>query len=214
MLQEHKKDKKRPKESKRLTRRTFLKSMSVSSVGVAALKGEGIVGQLRAAGMISSEKIIGPGSFTAEFLVNGKKLSAVIEPATTLADVLRDHLKLTGTKIGCNRGACGACTVILDGKTVSSCMTLAVDAVGLPIQTIEGLAEDLDHLHPVQEAFIEQDAMQCGFCTSGMIMSCKNLLDHTPSPSDEEIKTAVSGNLCRCGTYPNVFKAVKSAAKK
>jgi aerobic-type carbon monoxide dehydrogenase small subunit (CoxS/CutS family) len=214
MPREHKKVNQGSKKSTRLTRRTFLKSMGVSSVGVAAVKGEGLVGKLRAAGIISEEKIIGPGALMAEFLVNGKKLKTEIEPQATLADVLRDHLKLTGTKIGCNRGACGACTVILDGKSASSCLTLAVDAIGLPIQTIEGLAENLDKLHPLQDAFIEHDAMQCGFCTSGMIMSSKDLLDHNPSPSDEEIKTAVSGNLCRCGTYPNVFKAVKSAAKK
>ncbi len=129
-----------------------------------------------------------------------------------LVDVIRDHLQLTGTKIGCNRGACGACTVILNGRTVNSCLVFAVDAIDVPIQTIEEISADhpdklLDRL---QAAFIEHDAMQCGFCTSGMLMSCRDLLIHNPAPTEQEIKLAVSGNLCRCATYPNVIKAVKS----
>jgi aerobic-type carbon monoxide dehydrogenase small subunit (CoxS/CutS family) len=131
-----------------------------------------------------------------------------------LVEAIRDYLHLTGTKIGCNRGACGACTVILDGKSVASCMTLALDAVGKPIETIEGLEKSKEKLHPLQEAFIEHDALQCGFCTSGMIMSAKHLLDKTRTPNSQEIKEAVSGNLCRCGTYPHVFNAVETAAKK
>jgi aerobic-type carbon monoxide dehydrogenase small subunit (CoxS/CutS family) len=131
-----------------------------------------------------------------------------------LVDAIRDHLNLSGTKIGCNRGACGACTVILDGKAVAACMTLALDAVGKTIGTIEGLEESKDKLHPIQEAFIEHDAMQCGFCTSGMIMSAKHLLDEKKSPTQAQIKNAVSGNLCRCGTYPHVFQAIETASKK
>lgn len=205
---------KKKDDTPKLSRRTFIKSVGISSVGVAAAKGEGMVGQLQRAGILEKDKIIGAGKIKVSFQVNGKMVKAEIEPRTMLVDVIRDHLNLTGTKIGCNRGACGACTVILNGKAVASCMTLALDAAGKPIETIEGLEDSLDKLHPIQEAFIEHDALQCGFCTSGMIMSSKHLLDKTKSPTDEQIKDAVSGNLCRCGTYPNVFKAIETAAKK
>jgi len=206
--------KKRSKSDATISRRDFLKSVGVSSVSLAALDGEGLVGKLKYAGVLPQERILGPGRFQARFQVNGKEWIAEIEPRTTLVEVLRDHLHLTGTKIGCNRGSCGACTIILNGRIVNSCLTLAVDAVGLPIQTIEGLAESTDQLHPLQKAFIENDAMQCGFCTSGMIMSCLDLLNHNPTPADQDIRLAVSGNLCRCATYPNVFRAVNRVAKK
>jgi aerobic-type carbon monoxide dehydrogenase small subunit (CoxS/CutS family) len=202
------------KNTPKLTRRTFIKSIGISSVGVAAVRGEGMVGQLQKAGILQKDTIIGPGKITVSFQVNGKSIRTQIEPRTMLAEAIRDCLHLTGTKIGCNRGACGACTVILAGKAVASCMTLALDAVGKPIETIEGLEQSKNKLHPLQDAFIEHDALQCGFCTSGMIMSAKHLLDKTKSPTSEEIKNAVSGNLCRCGTYPHVFKAVETAAKK
>ncbi len=198
----------------KLSRRTFLKSIGVSSVSAAAAKGSGVVNQMENAGILEKDKIVGPGKVKVTFVVNGKTVPVTIEPRTTLADALRDFLHLTGTKIGCDRGACGACTVIMDGMAVTACMTLALDAVGRSIETIEGLALGTDKLHPLQEAFINEDAMQCGFCTSGMIMSTKHLLDHNSKPSLEDIKTAVSGNLCRCGTYPHVFKAVENAAKK
>jgi len=198
----------------KLTRRTFIKSVGISSVGVASVKGEGMLGQLQKAGILQKDTIIGPGKINVTLQVNGKNISTQIEPRTTLAEVLRDYLHMTGTKIGCNRGACGACTVILGGNAVPSCMTLALDAIGKPIETIEGLEESMEKLHPLQDAFIEHDALQCGFCTSGMIMSAKHLLDKTKTPTSEDIKEAVSGNLCRCGTYPNVLKAVETAAKK
>lgn len=196
-----------------ISRRSFLKGMGVTSVGVASFPGEGLLARLRRAGVLPpEERILGPDAVEITLNVNGKMLKTKIEPRMTLADVLREHLQLTGTKIGCDRGACGACTVIMGNKTVASCMTLAVDAVGLPIETIEGLAST-GALHSVQEAFIAQDALQCGFCTSGMIMSCKHLLDTNPNPTDEDIRVATSGNLCRCGTYPNVFEAVKAVSK-
>jgi xanthine dehydrogenase YagT iron-sulfur-binding subunit len=205
---------KKRKNSPKLTRRNFLKSISATSVGVAAVRGEGMVGQLEKAGILEKDQIVGPGMVTATFVVNGHEQSLQIEPRTTLAEAIRDYLNLTGTKIGCDRGSCGACTVLLDGIPVNSCMTLALDAIGLPIETIEGIEKDENTLHPLQEAFIAHDALQCGFCTSGMIMSSKGLLDKNANPSAEEIKSAVSGNLCRCGTYPHVFKAVETAAKK
>lgn len=201
------------KTSSGVSRRTFLKGMGLSSAGVVAISGDGLVGRLRAAGILPPDRLIGPGAIEVEFIINGKKMKSTIEPRTTLADVLREKLGLTGTKIGCNRGACGACTVILAGQSVCSCMTLAIDAVGQPIETIEGLSGN-GALHPLQDAFIEHDALQCGFCTSGMIMSAKHLLDTRPSPTKEQIRKGVSGNLCRCGTYPHVLQAVESAAKK
>ena len=145
--------------------------------------------------------------------INGKNRSVFVEPRTTLAKVLRIQLNLTGTKLGCERGACGACTVILDGKIVNSCMTLALDADGLSVQTIEGLAEG-NELHAIQKSFIKHDALQCGFCTSGMVMSSKDLLDENPEPTSEDIKNAISGNICRCGTYPKVFEAIEAVARE
>lgn len=162
---------KKSHDNPKLSRRTFLKSVGVSSVGVAAAKGEGVVGKLQKAGLLEKDKIVGPGKIILSLMVNGQQVNTEIEPRTTLVDVIRDKLDLTGTKIGCDRGACGACTVIMDGKIVNSCMTLALDAAGRKIETIEGLVKDINHLHPLQEAFIEEDAMQCGFCTSGIIMS-------------------------------------------
>jgi carbon-monoxide dehydrogenase small subunit/xanthine dehydrogenase YagT iron-sulfur-binding subunit len=130
----------------------------------------------------------------------------------TLAEALRGPIGLTGTKIACNRGACSACTVWLDGTPVASCMILAIDVGDRSITTIEGLA-DGEQLHPMQAAFIEHDAMQCGFCTPGLVMSCAALVERNPDPSSEDVKTAISGHLCRCGTYQNVIAATMAAAK-
>ena len=146
-------------------------------------------------------------------LVNGKRHQVLIESRDTLLDVLRKHLDLTGTKRGCDEGTCGACTVIMDGKAVYSCITLAVECEDKTIETIENLSQD-GRLHPVQQAFIEHDAFQCGFCTPGQILSVKALLDRTPHPGDQDIKRAVSGNICRCGAYPNIIQAAVSAAEK
>jgi len=143
--------------------------------------------------------------------INGANVTLLIDPATTLADVLREHLQLTGTKIGCDRGACSACTVWIDGEVAASCMTFALDVRGKKITTIEGLAQD-GRLHPIQQAFIEHDAMQCGFCTPGMVMSCAALVEHDPNPGLDDVKKAISGHLCRCGTYNNIFKAVMSTS--
>ncbi len=144
-------------------------------------------------------------------LVNGEVRTALADPATTLVEFLRDALGLTGTKIGCDRGACSACTVWLDGEVAASCMTLAFDAREHNITTIEGLSRE-GQLHPVQQAFIEHDALQCGFCTPGMVMSCAHLVDKNPHCTLDDVQTAISGHLCRCGTYPNIFKATLAAA--
>jgi aerobic-type carbon monoxide dehydrogenase small subunit (CoxS/CutS family) len=145
--------------------------------------------------------------------INGKKVSVLVEPRTTLAELIRDRLKLTGTKVICNQGDCGGCTVLMNGKAVFSCHLLALDAAGTEITTIEGLLSK-GKLHPVQEAFAEHDGMQCGFCTPGQIMSAQAILIKNPNPSKEEILDGMSGNLCRCAAYPNILKSVVAAAEK
>jgi aerobic-type carbon monoxide dehydrogenase small subunit (CoxS/CutS family) len=154
----------------------------------------------------------GPGPEPIVLRVNGLERSLEVEPRTTLAEALRDSLSLTGTKVACDRGACSACTVWLDGKTVCACMILAIDVGGRKVTTIEGLAQG-DDLHPVQAAFIEHDALQCGFCTPGMVMSCAALLERDPRPTADDVNTAISGHICRCGAYPHIVEATLAAAK-
>lgn len=144
--------------------------------------------------------------------VNGRRISAVVEPRMTLADFLREELGLTGTKLGCEHGVCGSCTVLWDGAAVRSCLVLAAQADGAKITTIEGLATD-GTLHPVQQAFWEAHALQCGFCTPGMVLTAVALLAENPNPSEEEIREALSGNLCRCTGYQNIVRAVQLAAR-
>lgn len=144
--------------------------------------------------------------------VNGAVREIDLEPRVTLLDALRERLGLTGTKKGCDQGACGACTVLADGKRVLSCLTLAVACEGRDITTIEGLSDDGD-LHPVQQAFIARDAFQCGFCTPGQIMSAVALLAEGRAGSDAEIREFMSGNICRCGAYPNIVAAIRDAAE-
>jgi len=145
--------------------------------------------------------------------VNGKIHELQVKPWATLLEILRDDLGLTGTKEGCGLGECGACTVIMDGKTVNSCLVLAPEADEKEIITIEGLAQG-DKLHPIQEAFMEQGGLQCGFCTPGIILSTKALLDENPKPTDEEIRRGIAGNFCRCTGYTKIFESVKAAAQK
>ncbi|MFO7814154.1 MAG: (2Fe-2S)-binding protein [Halanaerobiales bacterium] len=145
--------------------------------------------------------------------VNGEKRELDVKPETRLLDLIRDDLGLTGTKEGCGKGECGACTVIMDNKVVASCLVLAAQADGAEIMTIEGLGSK-EKLHPLQQAFIEKGAVQCGFCIPGMIMSSKKLLDKNINPSDEEIKRGLSGNICRCTGYVKIIDAVKEAAHK
>ncbi len=139
--------------------------------------------------------------------VNGDIYEVMVEPGKTLLEVIRDDLELTGTKEGCGTGDCGTCMVIMDGKAVNSCLVLAVDVRGREILTIEGLAEGTK-LHPIQGAFIEHGAIQCGFCSPGMIMSAKALLDENPSPTEEEVRTSIAGNLCRCTGYAKIVEAI------
>ena len=144
--------------------------------------------------------------------INNKEYEVAVQPNQTLVDLLRYELRLTGTKKGCGTGDCGSCTVIMDGKPVNSCLVLAVQANGRKITTIEGL-ESEEGLHPLQKAFTEKGAIQCGFCSPGMILSSKSLLDKNPKPTEEEIRRAISGNLCRCTGYQKIVDAVKSVTE-
>ena len=146
------------------------------------------------------------------FTINGQSQTLTIQPWRTLLEVIREDLQLTGTKEGCGQGECGSCTVIMGGKTVNSCLVPAVEADGQEIITIEGLSNG-DVLHPIQEAFMEHSGMQCGFCTPGMIMSAKGLLDRNPKPSEEEIREGIAGNFCRCTGYTKIVESIDAAAK-
>ena len=147
-----------------------------------------------------------------ELIINGESYAVSVKPNETLLDVIRDKVGLTGTKKGCDTGQCGACTVLLEGKPVPSCLVLAVDAKGKEIQTIEGLAVD-GRLHPVQEAFVKQGAVQCGYCTPAMILTAKAFLDTNSNPTEQEIKEAIAGNLCRCTGYVKIVQAIASVAE-
>ena len=146
------------------------------------------------------------------FNLNGESVQVEIEPHLTLLQLLRDKLELTGTKEGCGMGECGACTVLLDGKTVNSCIFPAIEVDGKSVTTIEGLTDAQGNLHPIQKAFIEYGAIQCGFCTPGMVLSAKALLDENPKPTEAEIRTGIAGNLCRCTGYLQIFQAIKAAS--
>lgn len=145
--------------------------------------------------------------------VNGTVHRLFVEPRRLLSDALREDLGLTGTNIGCEHGSCGACTVLVDGQSVRSCLMFAVQAQGATVTTVEGLAQN-GALHPIQQAFWEQQGLQCGFCTPGFLMTAVELLEHTPDPSEEQIRSALSGNICRCTGYQHIVDAVRSAAQK
>lgn len=146
-----------------------------------------------------------------QFILNGDPVEAVVKEHLTLLDFLRDQMGLTGTKKGCEQGECGACTVLIDGLPINSCSTLAVECEGREVTTIEGLAKN-GELHPIQKQFIDKWALQCGYCTPGMIMSAKALLDHNPRPTELEIREAIAGNLCRCTGYAKIVEAIQAAA--
>ncbi|HKD78971.1 MAG TPA: (2Fe-2S)-binding protein [Candidatus Angelobacter sp.] len=202
----------KPKESKEtssgtgVSRRDFLK---ISGVGAAVP----LVSHVSALALAEDQAgIQGPGKVPVSLTVNGKKLNAQLEPRVTLLDALRDQFDLTGAKRVCDRGTCGACTVLLDGKAVYSCSVLAIDAQNHEITTVEGLGEPV-RLHPIQQAFVDNDAQQCGFCTPGFVVATKAFLDSHPNPTLEQIKHGLGGNFCRCGTYAGMRAAVMQAAK-
>jgi len=190
-----------------LSRRDFLRGTG-AAVSAGVLVGEGL---LNAQGQPGS-KVQGPGAVPITLRINGKPQKLTVEPRVTLLDALRDYLDLTGAKKVCDRGTCGACTVIVDGKAMYSCSILAIDAQGREISTIEGLAPE-GRLHEVSAAFVDHDAQQCGFCTPGFVMACKAYLDKAPNPTEAQVNRALGGNLCRCGTYMGVRKAAVAAAQ-
>jgi xanthine dehydrogenase YagT iron-sulfur-binding subunit len=154
-----------------------------------------------------------PQKIPVRLNVNGNQLELTVAPWTTLLDALRDHLDLTGTKKGCDHGQCGACTVLVDGRRINSCLTLAVMKQGAEITTIEGLARD-GELHPLQQAFMDHDAFQCGYCTSGQICSAAGLISEGKAKTPDEIRELMSGNICRCGAYPNIVAAIQQAMER
>ena len=193
-----------------ISRRGFLKAAGVTAASTLVESAQAATKEFSQSSQ--GPKALGPGEVPVVLHVNGVAHSVSVEPRNTLAEVLRDSLGLTGTKVVCDRGSCSACTIWLDKVPTLSCMTLAIDVGARHITTIEGIASG-DQLHPIQAAFVKHDALQCGFCTPGMVMSCVALLDRNPDPTLDEVKHAVSGNLCRCGTYPKVFAATLDAAK-
>jgi xanthine dehydrogenase YagT iron-sulfur-binding subunit len=187
----------KPDNESGVTRRNFIK-LSALGVAVPAVLGPGV-----AEAAAEDVAILGPGKVPVTLQVNGKKLTAQLEPRVTLLDALRGNFDLTGAKRVCDRGACGACTVLLDGKTVYACSVLAIDAQGAAITTIEAMAEG-DKLSPVMHAFVAHDAQQCGFCTPGFIVATTSFLQKHPTPTPDEIRRGLSGNFCRCGTYDGI----------
>lgn len=193
------------------SRRALIRGSALATAGTTTLN---VISADAAAPapLVSAAPATGPATVPITLHINGAARTVQVEPRMTLAEVLRGALGLTGTKIACNRGACSACTVWLDGLPVCSCMMLAVDVAARRVTTIEGLA-DGETLHPVQQAFIDHDALQCGFCTPGMIMSCAALLERDAAPSADDVRAAISGHYCRCGTYPHVISATLAAAR-
>jgi xanthine dehydrogenase YagT iron-sulfur-binding subunit len=203
-----------------MSRRGFLKGIGVAAATAAVTGAIPVRAQdkpadepvLNAAGA----KVLGPGAVAVSFTLNGELLKTSVEPCVTLGSLIRYRLPadqaLTGAKQACDRGACGSCTVLIDGQTVPSCTVLALDCDGRKVTTVEGLAPTGTDLHAVQKRFVEHDALQCGFCTPGMTVSCYALLTRNPNPTDAEVREATSGNICRCATYTRVVSATLAAA--
>src|SRR5689334_2256906 len=186
-----------------VSRRTFLKSTGVGTLAV------GVVG----AGEVDAQtgvKTVGPGEVPVTLTVNGKKVELKIEPRVTLLDAIRQRADMTGNKRGCDRGACGACTMIVDGRTVYACSTLAIDVQGKQIRTVEGLSTG-NNLHPVQQAFCDVDGLMCGFCTPGFVVATVALLEKYPNATPEQARKELDGNICRCGTFVRIMEAAMTA---
>jgi aerobic-type carbon monoxide dehydrogenase small subunit (CoxS/CutS family) len=190
------------------SRRTFLKSLGTVAATAATAQVQSVAAELEKA---NAEKTVGPGAVPVTLKVNGQTLKLTLEPRVTLLDALRNYSSLTGAKDGCDRAACGACTVLMDDLPIYSCQKLAIEAQGAGITTIEGLAKN-GKLSPVQQAFWDRDALQCGYCTPGFIMSVTALLKQNPHPTADEVKHACAGNLCRCGTHPHIIQAALQAS--
>jgi xanthine dehydrogenase YagT iron-sulfur-binding subunit len=191
-----------------VSRRGFIRGAGIGG----GVLGAGILDKKALAAPAPEGRFVGPGAVPITLKINGKPQTLNLEPRVTLLDALRNQLELTGAKRVCDRATCGACTVIINGKSVYSCTVLAIDAQGKDIQTIEGISSGKPH--PVSEAFVNNDGQQCGYCTPGFVMAAKAFLDHNPNPTYEEVKEGLCGNLCRCGTYVGVRQAVLEAAKE
>jgi xanthine dehydrogenase YagT iron-sulfur-binding subunit len=189
-------------DGKKLSRRLFLKSTGVAGIAASVITPAESAAQ-------SGPPAVGPGEVPVRLNVNGRQVNLMIEPRVTLLDALRMRADLTGNKRGCDRGACGACTMTVDGRAVYACSALAIEVQGKQIRNVEGLANG-NTLHPVQQAFCDKDALMCGFCTPGFIMASVALLEKTPNPTDDQIKKGLDGNICRCGTFSRIFEAVSS----
>lgn len=190
------------------SRRNFLKTLGTTAAASAASRANAVAAELE---RINNEKVLGPGAVPVSLRINGQSLKLSLEPRTTLLDALRNHSSYTGPKEGCDRATCGACTVLLDGVPVYSCMKLAIEAQGQAITTVEALAKD-GKLSQVQQAFLEQDALMCGYCTPGFVMSVTALLQKNSKPTPDDVKHACAGNICRCGTQQHVLHAALKAA--
>ena len=190
-----------------VSRRDFLKSAGVGGLATAVTA----VADGDAAAQ-SGPHVVGPGEVPVTLTVNGKRLDLRIEPRVTLLDAVRQRADLTGNKRVCDRGACGACTMIVDGRTVYSCSTLAIEVQGKQIRTVDGLSTG-NSLHPVQQAFCDKDALMCGFCTPGFVMATVALIEKHPNPTPEQARKALDGNICRCGTFVRVMEAAMQAGK-
>ncbi len=196
-----------------VSRRNFLKSMgAAAAAGAAAGPAAAVLVSASAARAEDGPEVLGPGAVPFALDVNGAERKVTLEPRATLLDALRGPLGLTGPKEVCDLGACGACTVLIDGVAHCACMTLALDAVGRKITTVEGLAGKDGTPSDLQRAFAEKDALQCGFCTCGMVTACAGVLAANPDPTEDDVRAGISGNLCRCGTYPRIVEAVLSVA--
>jgi xanthine dehydrogenase YagT iron-sulfur-binding subunit len=187
-----------------VSRRDFLKSAGVGSLAAT------VAGVSDAAAQTPGARVVGPGEVPVQLTVNGRRVNLTIEPRVTLLDALRTRADQTGSKKGCDRGACGACTMIIDGRTAYACSTLAIEVQGKQIRTVDGLANG-DRLHPVQQAFCDVDALMCGFCTPGFVMATVALLEKRPNPTPEQAAVALDGNICRCGTFVRIMEAAMKA---
>ena len=194
-------------ESSGVSRRDFLKISGISAAAVPMLATKVV----HAGG--APVKVYGPGKVPVELTINGQKHTLQLEPRVILLDALRDQLEITGAKRVCDRGECGACTVIMNGKAVYACSVLAIEAQGKPITTVESLMQG-DNLHPIQQAFVDNDASQCGFCTPGFVVAFKAFLDQHPNATPEELQRGLSGNFCRCGTYHGIQLAIAQMTQK
>src|SRR5580765_8996360 len=188
------------------SRRDFLKTAGVGSLATAVTTATDAEAQTQGA----RPRVLGPGDVPVTLTVNGRRVPLQIEPRVTLLDAMRNRADLTGNKRVCDRGTCGACTMIVDGRTVYSCSTLAIDVQGKQIRTVDGLAQG-DRLHPVQQAFCDVDALMCGFCTPGFVMATVALLEKNPRPTEDQAREALDGNICRCGTFVRILEAAMTA---